>query len=348
MSDNMQIMCVKPSELAGMIVTVFAAGENPFVHGPPGIGKSSIIRQVALQMERQVLDVRAVTLDPTDLRGLPHVNGDGLAHWCPPAWLPHDPESTDIIFMDELPLAPPMVQNSALQLVLDRRVGEYVVPKNVLICAAGNRVTDRSGVHSIPMALRNRFCHFLLEVDNADWLSWAVTNALDTRVINFIRSKPAALFNFDPTRNDNSFPTPRSWHFVSKLIKKCPPAYMRQVVASAVGHGAAGEFMAFVKIYQDLPDVGTVLKDPDRAEVPSDPSVCYAMCGALVEYLAQHPDNAATWSQYVVRLRREYTALVLRDGIARLEAEGKNGQRLVNLPTLLSWMRDNRDLYQFN
>ena len=120
--------------------------------GPPGIGKSSIVRQVAADKGLAILDVRAPLLDPTDLRGLPYV-ADGSAKWAPPAFLPQNDGSEGLLFFDELNAAPPLVQASLYQLTLDRRVGEYVLPDGWRIIAAGNRSEDAAIVFRMPSAL---------------------------------------------------------------------------------------------------------------------------------------------------------------------------------------------------
>src|SRR5690349_18105341 len=109
--------------------------------GPPGIGKSSIVAQTAAAHGIGLIDVRLSQLAPTDLRGLP-VAESGVARWYPPEFLPQD--GAGILFLDELNLAPPVMQGMAQQLILDRRVGSYRVPEGWFIWAAGNRKEDRA------------------------------------------------------------------------------------------------------------------------------------------------------------------------------------------------------------
>ena len=55
--------------------------------GPPGVGKSSIVAQVAEENNMKLVDLRLSQLAPTDLRGLP-VAKDGRSTWYPPEFLP--------------------------------------------------------------------------------------------------------------------------------------------------------------------------------------------------------------------------------------------------------------------
>jgi hypothetical protein len=116
---------------------------STMIWGAPGIGKSSIVAQVAKEHKIDFVDVRLSQLAPTDLRGLP-VAEDGISKWYPPEFLPHS--GRGILFLDELNMAPPAMQGMAQQLILDRRVGSYVVPEGWYVWAAGNRKEDRAAV----------------------------------------------------------------------------------------------------------------------------------------------------------------------------------------------------------
>jgi MoxR-like ATPase len=100
-----------------------------FLWGPPGIGKSSIVSQIAKERDVGFIDLRLSLLDPTDLRGIPFFdNSTNNAVWAPASFLPDGSVSEGILFLDELNTAAPMVQASAYQLILDRKIGEYTLP----------------------------------------------------------------------------------------------------------------------------------------------------------------------------------------------------------------------------
>lgn len=328
---------MRPSELAEVLPGLMDAGQPTFVWGPPGVCKSSIVAQVAAKAGRGLVDVRAVLLDPVDLRGIPHISDDGKAHWCPPDFLPSDPDSTAVVFLDELAQAAPLVQSACLQLTLDRRIGEYTLPKGCTIIAASNRREDRAGAHRLITPLLNRFLHLTVEVNNEDWRAWAMANQIDPRIMAFMAFKPDMLFQFEPSSADTSFPTPRSWEFVSHVLKRTPPRLLFPVVEGCVGKGAAGEFCAFVKMYDQLPDVDEVLKNPGTHEVPTEPSVVYAVCGALAEKLRTDPTLADAYVEFVTRIVPEFAVLAMRDGMEIVPLLHKS-------PKGAAWLRDNRDL----
>jgi len=265
-------------------MNIIAKTKRPvFLWGAPGIGKSSITRQFADANGRKLIDIRATQLDPVDLRGLMQVV-NGRTQWCPPSFLPDGPGY--VMFLDELPNAAPMVKAALYQLVLDRRLGEYELPEDCLIIAAGNRESDRAFTTPMPAPLANRFIHLDLEADAAEWIEHAIKMDYEMRVIAYIAYRPEMVFKFDPKKDLKSFPTPRSWEFVSDVIKgwdgKVSCSTMFEVVKGAVGEAAALDFWAFVKVMNELPDLDDVLVNASTFAVPQNGAVKFAMVAALV------------------------------------------------------------------
>ena len=209
---------MKASSISAALKSLVAARQPAFIWGSPGVGKSSIIGQLARSLNVALRDIRALLLDPVDLRGLPYV-ADGRSKWATPEFLPVD--GAGILFLDELNAAPGMVQ-AFYQLVLDRRLGEYVLPSDWVIIAAGNRDADRAHTTRMPTPLRNRFVHLDFEVDAQEWSEWAIGANIRPEVIAFIRFRPQLLSAFD--RDANAFPSPRSWEFVSRILDSSPDA----------------------------------------------------------------------------------------------------------------------------
>ncbi len=330
---------MRPSEVCSAIRSLLPTQRPLYLWGPPGVGKSSLIRQAAQELNLEVCDLRAVLLDPVDLRGLPAINGDHQAHWCPPAFLPHDPHGKGVLFLDELAQAPPLVQAACLQLTLDRKLGEYSLPEGWTVVAASNRQEDRAGAHRLITPLLNRFVHLDLEVSNDDWQEWALAAGIRPEVRSFLRFRPALLFQFDASRNERSFPTPRSWQFVSDVEAVTPPELLHAITAGCVGDGPAAEFCAFAQIYHQLPDVDQVLANPSTYHVPTDPGVLYALSCCLVERCrkADEPLLQAVVT-YADRLPAEFSVLTIRD----LSAINR---RVLEVPQAGVWLRKHRHLF---
>ena len=121
---------LRPSELAATLALLVEARQPTLVWGPPGTAKSMIAQQVAADAGRRYVDVRALLLDPVDLRGIPWRDSADRTRWAPPAFLPPtDDPGRWLINLEELPSAVQMVQAALYQLVLDRKVGEYELPE---------------------------------------------------------------------------------------------------------------------------------------------------------------------------------------------------------------------------
>jgi len=277
-----------------------------FLWGPPGIGKSAIVREIARDRGIPCTDLRLTLLDPTDLRGIPVLKEDA-AVWTPPVFLPRSGEG--ILFLDELNAAPPAIQASAYQLVLDRRVGEYVLPDGWAIVAAGNRESDRAVAFRMPTPLRNRFLHLDLEPNLDDWKKWAVESGIHPSVIGFLNFRPGLLSTFGADFAAQAFATPRTWEYASILLGSgLTDEELRLSLGGVVGYETAAEFWAFLELSRTIPSVDEILAGKDI--VPENPSVLYALCGALA---GRAYENPARVLDYSLKLPAEFAVLLIKD-----------------------------------
>jgi hypothetical protein len=293
------------------------------IWGACGVGKSQIVAQVAADLKWQFLDVRAVQLDPVDLRGLPRISAD-QAEWVPPKFLPTS--GNGILFLDELTSAPQMTQAGCYQLVLDRKLGEYTLPDGWVVIAAGNPASER-GVHfSMPRPLRNRFVHLELEPDFEDWTKWAVKAGIRPEIIAFLRFKPSLLHDADATSDANAWPTPRSWEMASSVLTGFAARQgggffagsteiEAQLLEGTIGEAAMIELVAFLRLFRQLPSVQEILLNPDTAPVPDEPSARIAIATALGRVLTDH--SITKGMRYLERLQPELRVLAMRDAAAR-------------------------------
>jgi MoxR-like ATPase len=239
---------------------------STMIWGPPGIGKSSIVAQLAQLHQLEFIDVRLSQLAPTDLRGLP-VAIDGVSKWYPPEFLPRS--GRGILFLDEINMAPPTMQGMAQQLILDRRVGSYTVPTGWFIWAAGNRKEDRAAVFDMPAPLANRFLHLQVEPDFDSFKAYALETQVHEQIIAFLSFRSTLLHKVDPQQP--AWCSPRSWVAASALHQA------GLEIAPAVGEAAMTEFLAYLQIYQNLPDLVEILAgNGDRINFPPEPSARYA------------------------------------------------------------------------
>ena len=296
------------------------------VWGPAGIGKSSIVAQTAHRHGLVFIDVRLSQLAPTDLRGLP-VPGDGVSRWLPPEFLPTS--GRGILFLDELNMAPPTMQGVAQQLILDRKVGSYVLPDGWFVWAAGNRKEDRASVFDMPAPLANRFVHLDVQPDLDSFRNFALGAGVQERITSFLAFRPALLHALDAKRP--AWPSPRSWEMASHLLD------VGLDIAPAIGEAASAEFAAFADVYALLPELEKILAGDGHGLVwPDEPSARYA----LTLGLSLRSDDAVRalrgFGWLVDRATPEWVQLYASDVAAHLRATGHVGE----LATLAS--RDER------
>jgi len=303
---------------------------STMIWGAPGIGKSSIVAQVAQENELEFIDVRLSQLAPTDLRGFP-VAEDGIAKWYPPEFLPR--QGKGILFMDELNMAPPTLQGVAQQLILDRQVGSYLVPEDWYIWAAGNRKEDRTAVFDMPSPLANRFLHLHVEANFESFKVYALKKKVHEQIIAFLSFRSTLLHKLDPQQP--AWCSPRSWVMASQLHNAGLD------IATAVGDGAAAEFAAYITLYQTLPDLVPILQgNGESIAFPEEPSVRYATTTALAVRAtdANQAYNAFSWLSD--RATAEWLQLFAVDLFRQMRHQGQMG-------ALAKLVQKDRKLQQF-
>ena len=288
---------------------------STMIWGPPGIGKSSIVAQIAEQHSIGFVDVRLSQLAPTDLRGLP-VPDNGIARWFPPEFLPQTGKG--ILFLDELNMAPPAMQGVAQQLILDRRVGSYVVPDGWFIWAAGNRKEDRASVFDMPAPLANRFVHLEVEPDFESFKLYALNAEVAEQVIAFLSFRPTLLHKLNPQHP--AWPSPRSWVMGSQLYQ------VGLDLAPVIGLDAAAEFYAYTELYSTLPDFAAIFQGDGSASVfPHDPGARYATTIGLTmrANTADAAYQAFCWM--ASQAPTEWIQLFVADVMRQMRAKGQIG-----------------------
>lgn len=292
-SDNYTVTSVQARKA---ILKAFQSKRPVFLWGPPGIGKSEVVSEIATELGGHMIDLRMAQMEPTDIRGIPFFNRDlGKMDWAPPVDLPDQELASQypivVLFLDEMNSAAPSVQAAGYQLILNRRVGKYVLPDNVVIVAAGNRESDKGVTFRMPMPLANRFIHVEMRPDFASWQAWAVNKGIHKDVVGYLSFAKQDLYDFDAKSSSRAFATPRSWCFVSDLLKDedIDSETLFTLVAGAVGEGLAAKFGAHRKFAAQLPEPTDILtgkvKDLAVKEVSAMYSLTVSMCYELREIM---------------------------------------------------------------
>lgn len=330
---------MKPSDLIEVLPEMLQARRPIFIWGKSGIGKSSVVAQVARTMERQLNDMRLSQIDSLELRGFPVPDlKTKRMGWLPSPDLPRQDDPPGILFLDECNGAMPQVASAAYQLILDHRIGEYTLPDHWSIVAAGNNVGDRGITHQMPAPLNNRFVHLDMEINADDWHKQAAADGISLEVRSYLRLKgESALHAYDPVVNPRSFPTPRSWYFADEVfkLKNLKPSAKLELLKGTVGEGHAAEFTGFVRDIAAMPDIDSILMNPEKAKLPGTQPVMHAVVTTLSDKTTTA--NFDRVMLYVKRLPKEIQVVYVRSAIDKDE-------RVTNTRSYKDWGLANQDI----
>jgi hypothetical protein len=308
------------------LLKAFSKKRPLFLWGPPGIGKSELVADIAQELGGYMIDLRLGQMEPTDIRGIPFYNKDsGKMDWAEPVDLP-TPEFASqypivVLFLDEMNSAAPSVQAAAYQLILNRRSGKYFLPDNVVMVAAGNRESDKGVTYRMPTPLANRFIHQEMRVDFASYQEWAVNNNIHKDVVGYLSFAKQDLYDFDPKSASRAFATPRSWTFVSQILEDedGDDDTIMNLIAGTVGEGLAVKFMAHRKVAGRMPKPEDILsgkeKDLNVKEVSAMYSLvismCYELKGAIERKVADKQFHEMADNFFAYMMKNFETELVV-------------------------------------
>jgi len=294
MSRTTDSLTVTSVQLRRALLKAFKVKRPVFIWGPPGVGKSEVVADITEEMGGLMIDLRMAQMEPTDIRGIPFFNKDlNKMDWAEPIDLPDQELASQypliVLFLDEMNSAPPAVQAAGYQLILNRRVGKYRLPDNVVIVAAGNRDSDKGVTYRMPMPLANRFIHLEMRPDFNAWQNWAVNKGIHKDVVGYLSFAKNDMYDFNAKSSSRAFATPRSWVFVSQLLddNDTDTDTLEHLIAGSVGEGLAIKFMAHRKVAARMPNPADILngKVTDLAikEISAMYSLTTAMCYELKE-----------------------------------------------------------------
>jgi MoxR-like ATPase len=317
---------VNADELKEALIRDFKVGLTPMVASSPGMGKSDIIRSIAAKFELKVIDFRVSQCEPVDMQGFPgtidDVNNKFLKRMIfhIPEYFPIEtdkiPDGYDgwLLFLDEFNAGTKQTEAAAYKLILDRLVGQYKLHSRCLIAAAGNLTTDRAIVNTQSTATTSRLNHYRMRIDHKVWVDWANSHNIDHRIISLIKFKPELLHRFDTSTNELTFPCPRTWEFASKVLTgtKTIDHINKIRLAGTVGEGAAVELATYAEIYQNLPTIEQILKNPKSGwKVPTEPSELYAVTTMLAHNST--PDSIEKLIVAINRLPTDFQVITFKD-----------------------------------
>lgn len=351
-----------------------AAGTALELLSGPGVGKSSAMYQGAASLSAHLKEPVGVYtmicsgLDPADVRGFlfPLKQDDGglAARFTRPTVFPSDwnvdvyvdgklvPDyqggvpRTGILFLDEFGQAEIEVQKPLGQLLLDKRIGEYLLPDNWVVWAASNRLEDRSGVVKPLMFLQNRRKQISIEADYSIWEDWAMRNDVHPLIVSFAKRHPTLVFRDSIPKDPGPFTTPRSLVLCGGDLMalrtkahgetRLPDDHIAlEVVQGWLGEGTQPTFMSHIRLANDLPEIEDVAKNPKTTKVPERIDARYVMAMTLSHHITRK--NGGAFVTYVSRLDQELQILFVTNAIRR-------GPDALNVPEFQKWVQTNKDL----
>lgn len=323
------------------LLDVLRAELVPMLCSSPGIGKSSIAHEIAKDAKLKVIDLRLSQCDPTDLNGFPTINKEkGKAGYVPMDTFPLEGDPIPkgyngwLLLMDELNSAPLAVQAASYKIILDNMIGQQRLHKKVAIMGAGNLQSDKAIVNRMSTALQSRMVHFEMEIHNDHWSEWANQAGVDLRIQAFIKFKPDALHSFNPSHNDKTYACPRTWDFLSRIIKgwKEIKSTKLAVMSGTIGEGMAREFFGFCSIFESLPTIEEFIRAPESVVISQEPSIRYAISGLLAHHIDE--TNVDKLIVAVNRLPMEFQVITLVPVLKRIP-------KLVRDPSVRKWVSTN-------
>lgn len=281
-----------PKTLAPFLLNV-ASVLPVFVWGPPGIGKSALVRQFAERVGLPCVSLLGSQLAPEDIIGVPQIV-DGRSRFCPPTLIARD--EPYCLFLDELNACSQEVQKAFYSLILDRRVGEFTLPAGTIVIGAGNRAEDAAITRPLSSALINRLVHVQLRASPRDWLEWAANAGVHELVYSYITQRSDHLWS-KPPKHEEPFSTPRSWVMLSDALKSYGEGVtldeIKALASGLVTPSHAQQFVAFAKLRERAHDLNAIIKgERGWPEKPDERDILYFLVQQLRDRLIKElPDD---------------------------------------------------------
>jgi MoxR-like ATPase len=292
-----------------------------FIWGPPGIGKSALIRQFADSVGLPCVSLLGSQLAPEDIIGVPQIV-DGKSRFCPPTMIARD--DPYCLFLDELNACSQEVQKAFYSLILDRRIGEFTLPAGAIVIGAGNRAEDAAITRPLSSALINRLVHVQLRASARDWLEWAIAAGVHELIVSYIQTRSDHLWS-KPPKHEEPFSTPRAWDMLSKALQAYGPGIgiedIKVLASGLLTPAHAQQFVAFAKLRERQHDLSAILRgDRGWPEKPEERDLLYFLAQQLRDRLIKElPDDEAKLGREARELGNRAKDLIL--SLARISTE---------------------------
>ena len=189
------------------------------LEGPAGIGKTSVIEEIANERNMTLVKVQLAQLEEIgdlvgfpikeyevawvengqikDKRWIPEIQTKNLdirlkltgkvrMSYAPPAWLPTEENSNGVIlFLDDYTRANSMFMQATMEIINSVNYISWKLPKYTSVVLSSNPDNGQFSVTSLDDAQKTRFINFNIKFNIEDWAKWAEESEIDGRAINF-------------------------------------------------------------------------------------------------------------------------------------------------------------------
>jgi len=320
--------------LASTLVDLWQIKRPVVVTGPPGGGKTSIVKQVADKLGVGYIHKHMPTMLVEDF-GIPYPSKDGESFdYKLPEWFPVDPEWEGVLCLDDRGQCGPDLQKVCANIEQERELHGFKMSPGCMVISTSNRQEDRAGANRVLTHLADRETELPLDTMLDDWCKWAIDEDVKPELISFLRFRSDLLHNFDPQRPKNA--TPRSWvEGVSAVLGVVSPETEYECFKGAVGEGPAAEFVGYMKIWRKLPNIDNILLNPGKVEVPTDPATLYAISGSLAD--RANDGNFSKIITYFNRMPPEF-------GVLGVSYATRKNPKLASTQAFTAWAVENQEV----
>ena len=203
-----------------------------FLIGPPGIGKTQIMGQIAQKMKLALVSYTITHHTRQSAIGLPFISEesfDGKTYSVTEytmseivASMYHKMEQTGIregiLFIDEINCVSETLAPAMLQFLQCKTFGNLQIPEGWVIVAAGNPPEYNRSVREFDVVTMDRVKRMDVEPDFDAWKEYAYQANVHPAVLAYLQAKPQYFCRMETTVDGRFFATPRGWEDLSRLL----------------------------------------------------------------------------------------------------------------------------------
>ena len=214
--------------------------------GPPGIGKTQIMEQVARQRQYggKTVSVTEYTMSEIIASVYQRMEDTGL--------------SQGILFIDEINCVSETLAPTMLQFLQCKTFGNQKMPEGWVIAAAGNPPEYNKSVREFDIVTLDRVKRMDVEADLPVWKEYARANGVHPAILSYLELRPDHFYKVMADVDGAQFVTARGWEDLSTLIRTYERLGLEvdePVVRQYLQHeDIARDFAAYLALYKKYQD----------------------------------------------------------------------------------------------